>query len=531
MIRKRPTQEFKGLVKLSGGSWNKRRVDADISGSLTQSGDVTARLIVSKEKSDSYLDRYESDSTLISGIVEAKVSDDSKLSIGLSRYEDKNKGSQWGGIPAFNGIDYDVSTNAASDWSYRDVLTNEAFVEFDSNINDNWKVKTTYLYKNIKQDANLINLWDYSGDLKIDGAQDYDLSSKEHLLDLTLNGNYSLFNKEHKAVFGINYAKRNVKENSLYDRNILGTIIDLQSWDGSTATPVFNDTPNNSKYNEKLLALFFATNYNILDDLSLVAGTRYSNWETKGYGYWNSDKSSKNNGILTPYIGLVYKISDNISTYASYTTSYTPQSEIDKNAVKIDPKEGTTYELGIKSKLFDDKLNTAFSVFKTKQDNVAQWAGRLSDGTNRTYYSVDDGVQTKGFEVELSGALSDSIDVSFGYTQLKVEDANGKDTQTYIPRKTLKALLSYKPHFVKNLKLGTAFKYNSKTSINQWYGSAKQGAYSLVDVFANYKINKNLKLSFNVNNITNKKYYGSLIKSYVTYAAPRNIGASIEYKF
>ena len=48
---------------------------------------------------------------------------------------------------------------------------------------------------------------------------------------------------------------------------------------------------------------------------------------------------------------------------------------------------------------------------------------------------------------------------------------------------------------------------------------------------AHYQINDDLKLSLNINNVTDKAYYGSLIKPYVTYAEPRSINASVAYQF
>jgi outer membrane receptor for ferric coprogen and ferric-rhodotorulic acid len=44
-IRKRPTYEPQAKVSVSAGSWDKRRVDLDVSGPLTDSGNVRGRVI------------------------------------------------------------------------------------------------------------------------------------------------------------------------------------------------------------------------------------------------------------------------------------------------------------------------------------------------------------------------------------------------------------------------------------------------------------------------------------------------------
>lgn len=529
LIRKRPTAETQAEAKLSYSSWDTTRVDLDASGALNDAKTIRGRVIVAKETGDSYLDRYSSDSTLVSGIVEADVLNDARLTFGATHSSDKNNGTQWGGIPAFDGNDYDVSTNAASDWSYRDVTTNEFFTELSTPLSSRWNLKATYKYKDTKQDAKLINLWDYSGVLEIDALQKYAFDTKEHLFDITLDGKYDLFGKEHEAVFGINIAKRDADERSDYDLDNTGTVIDLTTWNGTTVSPVFDDRTLLAKWKEEQKSVFAATQYHLTDALSLIVGTKVSNFDKKGYGYWDSDLTSENDGIWTPYASLLYKVTDHISSYVSYTTSFTPQAYLDINGQYVDPKEGKNVEFGLKSSWFDNALNTSFALFKTSQDNVASYAGTLSDGTGRSYYTLEDGVTTKGFDIEIAGKITEQINASIGYTNLSIENADGEDTQTYIPTETLKAMLTYSP--IHALKLGAALRWQNATSISYWYGSATQDAYSVVDLMASYQFTKNLKASLYVDNVGDKKYYGSLVKPYINYGEPRNVGITLAYTY
>ncbi|SEG86125.1 TonB-dependent siderophore receptor [Marinobacterium lutimaris] len=531
LIRKRPTDESQAELKVSAGSWDYRRADADFSGALNEAGTVRGRAIFAVENADSYLDRYETDSNIASAIIETDLSDRTLLSAGFTRYEDNNQGSQWGGIPAFDGTDYDVSTNATSDWAYRDVVTNDLFVELEHTLANDWQIKGTYAYEDIDQDAELINLWVYSGVLEIDGVQQYELSSKEHLFNLTLNGDYSLWGRDHEFVAGIDLAKRDLEETSNYDYDLLGTVIDLDSWDGSTDTPTYDDRTDGTDYTEKQAALFLANNLHLTDKLSLLLGTRLSNWERSGTGYWDSDWGSDDSGVLTPYAGAVYKITDNLSTYASYTTTFTPQSYIDENGRYIDPAEGKNYEIGLKTSFLDDQMAATFALFRTEKDSVAEFAGTLTDGTGRSYYSAEDGVTTTGVELEVTGSPTDTLDITAGFAALNIEDAEGQDTQTYIPTRTLNASISYRPSVLPGLKVGASVSRRNATSISGSYGNVEQGAYTLVDLMAGYRVNDNIRLSLNVNNVTDEKYYGSLIKPYVVYGEPRSINASFTYQF
>src|SRR5690606_32781951 len=55
-VRKRPTAGFQASGGLTLGSWQQRRVDADVAGALNASGSVRGRLVLAAENKDSYLD-------------------------------------------------------------------------------------------------------------------------------------------------------------------------------------------------------------------------------------------------------------------------------------------------------------------------------------------------------------------------------------------------------------------------------------------------------------------------------------------
>lgn len=133
LIRKKPTKELKGNVKLSAASWNYKRFDLDVSSALNETGTIRGRIIAAKENSDSYLDRYESDSSVFSAIVEADLNDTLLLTTGFSYYKDDNDSSQMGGIPTVhsNGkaTNYDISANPSPNWAYRNVKTFEAYAK------------------------------------------------------------------------------------------------------------------------------------------------------------------------------------------------------------------------------------------------------------------------------------------------------------------------------------------------------------------------------------------------------------------
>lgn len=83
MVRKHATsREFKGDVSAEYGSWNKERYVADLQSPLTEDGKIRARIVGGYQNNDSWLDRYNSEKTFFSGIVDADLGDLTMLSAG-----------------------------------------------------------------------------------------------------------------------------------------------------------------------------------------------------------------------------------------------------------------------------------------------------------------------------------------------------------------------------------------------------------------------------------------------------------------
>ncbi len=83
MIRKHATsREFKGEVSAEYGSWDKQRYVADMQSPLTDDGSVRARIIAGYQNNDSWLDRYNSEKTFFSGILDADLGTSTALSAG-----------------------------------------------------------------------------------------------------------------------------------------------------------------------------------------------------------------------------------------------------------------------------------------------------------------------------------------------------------------------------------------------------------------------------------------------------------------
>ncbi|WP_150652465.1 TonB-dependent siderophore receptor, partial [Pseudomonas fluorescens] len=123
LIRKKPTKEFKASISGTVGSWDAYRTVGDISGPLTESGNVRGRFVGAYSDQNSYLDHYSQRKDLFYGILEADMSDDTLLTFGVDKSSTTPRGSSWTGNPVYftdgGRTDFGRHFNSAADWSRR----------------------------------------------------------------------------------------------------------------------------------------------------------------------------------------------------------------------------------------------------------------------------------------------------------------------------------------------------------------------------------------------------------------------------
>lgn len=71
-------------VTAEAGNWDRYGTGFDVSGPLTETGNVRGRLVADFKTEQSWIDRYKQDSQLIYGITEFDLTEDTLLTMGFS---------------------------------------------------------------------------------------------------------------------------------------------------------------------------------------------------------------------------------------------------------------------------------------------------------------------------------------------------------------------------------------------------------------------------------------------------------------
>ncbi|MGB0988714.1 MAG: TonB-dependent siderophore receptor [Pseudoalteromonas spongiae] len=551
-IRKRPTDDLRANVSITAGSWSNMRLDADVSGRLNEY--AAGRAVVVKQKRDSYLDRYSVERDVFYGITELNLTDSTTLTTSLTYQQNDADSPLWGALALFdsegNPTDYDTSTSTAADWAYWNNTSKQAFVELEQLVGDNWSVIARYAHTQTEQDSNLFYVYgtpDAQTGLGLTGyASDYQLTDRLNLFDVYAKGSFELFGQEHLIAAGASVADMAYQDSSLYDYttgNGFPAMPNLNEWDGVAPVPVLKDGLNGSRVDSEQVSEYVSARFSITDDLKLLAGIRHTAWETNGLSYGKN--KSRDVRDTTSHLGTVYQINDDINVYASYSETFAPQAEQDINGQTLDPISGDTKEIGIKTELFNDLMMLNVAIFDAEQKNIA--IGVTQDPNNNDnddgkiqYHRAAPGIQSQGFELELSGEVGFGISANLGYTYTDIDvsdtfNSGNKDAQLvkdYTPKQVFKLAAKYDATFVDGLSFGMNMRWQddiSRVQNDTPLIVTKQNAYALVNMMASYEINSQVSVTANVNNVFDKKYVNSLYWAQGFYGAPRNYALSLNW--
>ncbi|WP_302141323.1 TonB-dependent siderophore receptor [Halomonas alkalicola] len=542
-VRKRPTLEPQASVSATVGSWDQRRLEADVAGPLDAQGRVRGRLVAAGMQSDSYLDRLSRERGLLYGVVEADVTDTTLVTLGHTWQQNNTDGNMWGSLPLYdsagNPTDYDVSTTSAPGWSFWDVETRRSFLEVQQALGDRWSLKGTLTHLDMLSDTQLLYIWGVpdAATGTVDSSQlfisQYDRHLEQWVADLHAKGDVDAFDRTHQVVMGTDWSQSRNQQESRYPGSALTQGLPaLGEWDGRYPEPdawiAYPTTVGDATIKER--SFYGAAKLDLAERWTAVAGARLSWADTTGEQYGVS-QASDHDRVLTPYAGLIYDITDWASLYASYTEIFQPQTAIDRNGDYLDPVDGVSQEVGLKAELFDGGADASLALFRTEQNNVAQPAGTRPDGT--AFFTGGDGITSEGVEATLAGELAPGWQASVGYTYLEIEDAEGNATNTYIPRHLVRATTSYRPASLDALKVGARLRWQDEIERDRDFadGKTRQGAYALVDLMASYDFSDSLTGSLNVNNVTDEKHLTSLKWDQAFYGAPRNVMLNLTWRY
>lgn len=541
-VRKRPTKELTGSFNVQAGTWDNYRSQVDISGALNQDQSVRGRAIAVYSEGGSQQERFARQNAVIYGALDIDLTDQTTLTTAITAQQVKIDDATAHGFPfATHDKPTQAQTtfgwkdNPAADWTYSDTEKLNVFLGLEHQFNDDWKGVANYAYTKAKNDRiygvagsggivydsefKVRNLTLKPGEMVVTSGRFVD-TPEIHALDLYLSGDFDAFGQQHSVSFGAN-GYRIKSDDPAFSRYFTATPI--EGWNGQVAQPDILESGRNV-VDEYQMGAFAAAKLQLLDPLKLIIGGRISQWERKV-----TDNEQKENGVFTPYAGLIFDITDNLSAYTSYTTIFNPSSNKDVAGNYLDPEEGNSFEVGLKSDFFQGRLNASAAYFQMQQDNFAVKDGDLRTPDDAQAYLAVDGAEVKGYEITVTGEILPHWHMQAGYTHTQADSNEGEPLNTDLPENSFKLFTTYQWD---KLTVGGGVNWQSKIYSASSTGLAaelnRQDSYALVNLMGRYQVSPELSVGLNVNNLLDKEYKANVSN---TWGTSRNMTASVHYKF
>jgi iron complex outermembrane receptor protein len=282
----------------------------------------------------------------------------------------------------------------------------------------------------------------------------------------------------------------------------------------------------------------------------LLAGIRFSYLETFSnvYTYANSTNVETENysNAYTPRIGLVYQPIKTMSIFASFANSFNPNTGVDVSGKALAPSYINQYEAGIKNDFCKGLISANITAYQIINSNVAQIS--LENGnTNTNIKELAGEITSQGLEVDIMTREWKGVSFIGGYSY---NETKYTKTNTYIvgskllynPNNTANASIHYTFRtikFLNGLNLGVNGAYTGERAAgrltrvqvpNDSYKPIPLKAFMQFDASIGYSRN-NISIRLKLSNITNELNYYIHDDNSVNPIAPRQVSATIGFKF
>ncbi|MET4233458.1 iron complex outermembrane receptor protein [Bradyrhizobium sp. LA6.10] len=427
-------------------------------------------------------------------------------------------------------------------WGTSDLM--QASIEH--RFNQDWKLYAGYSYNTETFSANQLRISTLNFTTGVetrsnDGTQG-SLSNASYGTSY-ISGGFWLGNMRNEVVFGGDGQYRTIYRDNLIRQatpaiNVYNPVYGLV---GPGTTVSNSDSAQTDKLGQ--WSLFFQDTLHLTERFALVGGVRYMDYDQiAGRGKPFVTNTNVSQDKVLPLGGAIFKLTDEISLYASYTESLKPNSTIAPIGIVIDsnvaPEEGVSYETGVKFDL-NKRISGTLALYDLDKKNV-QTTKTNSAGVVELH--TVGRARSRGVELDVTGRLTDSWALigSYGYTDARVTAS--EDRSLYGMKLQNVALNTASLYLVYDF--GTALPGQLRLGGGARYVGDRPGdainslflpSYVVADIFATYETNyQNTPVIYqlNVKNLFDTVYYPSAVNNLnVAIGDARRVSLSATVKF
>jgi catecholate siderophore receptor len=262
--------------------------------------------------------------------------------------------------------------------------------------------------------------------------------------------------------------------------------------------------------------------------------------------------------LVSPKASFIWEPSDLVSAYVSYSRAAVPPGNAIANGDALsslgaggsisrndlDPERTETFDVGVKMSLLDRRLLVQSSVYQVDRSNATE----IDPISNFMQYSPEPKQRLRGFELGLTGAISDSLRLSanYAYTDAEIVEAFtgttgsnavvidtaaiGKQVR-FIPKQSASVWSHFAPQSgaLAGFELGAGFTYQSEIFLDSRNTQATPSFLTL-DFLAAYQFGR-YRIAVNGYNLADENYYSQVHGGRVLPGAGRSVVANFGVRF
>jgi len=538
LVSKRPTESSFGEVGLQYGSYNRKQINFDVGGPLTDNDNVLFRVTGLVRESGTQVDDVDNDRMAIAPALTLNFSEDTSLTL-LTSFQKDSGEPMLQFLPASGTLTYNPNGRIDTDTPIGDPsyerFEREQYTlgyEFKHRINDTWSLQQNLRYGHIDMDLRQLFFlgWvDESAGLLGRGLSYANGDADNLSVDNRVTGQWQSGRWENTLLLGADYQQLKVNDSSPdgYPRDTVPVNI---------YNPVNRDFTTPFALEDKRTEInqvgIYAQNQLKLDDRWVfLAGVRHDRAEFDFDNRTTGSGNEANDDEVTWNGGIAYLFDNGLTPYASYSQFFQPVTDVNTvTSEAYKPESGEQYELGLKYQPpgLDASFNAA--LFQLTQENVRKAvAGGASEQVGE--------VRVRGLELEANANLTRELSLVGSYTLLDAETtktgtATAEKGKT--PSQVSDRMASFWAHYdvqggpLDGLGFGSGVRY-----VGASYGdnteSLKVPSYTIYDAVVSYDW-QNTTLQLNANNLADKEYVATC-DYYCWYGNRRNVVASLTYRW
>jgi iron complex outermembrane receptor protein/outer membrane receptor for ferric coprogen and ferric-rhodotorulic acid len=513
MARKRALATTQGDAAISVGSWNDRRLQADVTGALNAAGTLRARVAAVVQNHDTFMDGIDGNTKrMFYGTLEADLTERTTLSVGATWQKVKTVLSR--GLPTWADgrlIDMPRSTMPVQAWNRQVLDSTSAFAELEHRGADDSLFK--FALRHVKR-GNAAAYLDPSipaadGTMSALSASAFDREDTDDTADAYYAMPFAVGGAKHHLLVGADYRRARAGTHYAGYLPVPGSLNLFHFDPHAIPEPAFDLDTSVSDTRITSYGIYSQVRIKPWQAWTLIGGGRVGAYESSGVSYGTATNFA-DKGKFTPYAAVIHDLAPALSVYGSYNEIFKPQNARTANGEQIEPRTGRQLELGLKGDARDGRFAWTAALYRLIDSNRA-----VGDDANPGFSLATGKARAQGVEIDARGELGPGWSVSGGYAYTDTTYLSSTPAQQGTPVSTItpkhnanlwvRHTLTGGP--LPGLVIGAGVR-----GVSRFYnGSGAQkvtgAGYTLFNLHLACPITEHLDLALNVDNLFDKVYW------------------------